>query len=370
MAIAIQPYTEKWIPAVKAFNQRLAAGGIAPEFHFPESNIPPWLPKLEGRRLYQEFYLATEGDAVRGAYILKFQDFSFGGPVEPVVYYHLPISEGIVNKAYSSVGVQMLRSALKAQPLLYCLGMGGFDRPLPQMLKAMGWSLSALPFSFKVNNTPRFLLNMAPLRQTALNRRVCDLAAVSGAGAIAINLLQKIHSKRRDRSITVEPISTFGDWADRLWQACQPYYKMMAARDAANLNVLYPPNKNFLAIKVTRGTEVLGWAVMLDTQMKNSKYFGDLRLGSIADCLASPENAHVVIQAAAEFLQDRGVDLIVCNHSHEAWNAALKATGFLAGPSNFIFAASKALAERLAPFHNNKDQVFFTRGDGDGPVNL
>ena len=44
MAIAIQPYTEEWIPAVQAFNQRLAAGGIAPEFHFPDSHVPKWLP--------------------------------------------------------------------------------------------------------------------------------------------------------------------------------------------------------------------------------------------------------------------------------------------------------------------------------------
>ena len=370
MAIAIQPYTEKWIPAVKAFNQRLAAGGVGPEFHFPETNIPPWLPKVDNRRIYQEFYLATDGDAVRGAYILKFQDFLLSGEVQPVVYYHLPISEGIVNQAYSSVGVHMLRSALKAQPLLYCLGMGGFDRPLPRMLKAMGWSLFAVPFSFKVNNTPRFLLNMGPLRQTALHRRVCDLAAVSGAGAIAINLLQKIHSKRKDRSIMVEPISSFASWADSLWDHYSSQYKVIGFRDSATLNVLYPADKTFLLVKVSRGTDVLGWAVMLDTQMKNNKYFGDLRLGSIADCLASPENAQAVIQAASQFLQNRGVDLIVCNHSHRAWNAALKGNGFLAGPSNFIFAASKPLAERIGSLESSKDQAFFMRGDGDGPVNL
>jgi hypothetical protein len=370
MAIAIQPYTEQWIPAVKAFNQRLAAGGIAPEFHFPESHIPSWLPKLEGRRIYQEFYLATDSDAVRGAYILKFQDFFVGGKIQPVAYYHLPISEGIVNKMYSSIGVHMLRSAIKAQPMLYCLGMGGVDRPLPRMLKAMGWSLSGVPFFFKVNNTPRFLRHMAPLRESALNRRVCDLAAVSGAGAIAINLLQRIHSKRKDRSVTVESVSSFGEWADVLWREYHSHYKLVGTRDAANLKVLYPPDKNFLVIKVSRGAEVLGWAVMLDTQMQNNKYFGNLRVGSIADCMASPDNAQAVIQAASQFLQERGVDLMVCNQSHAAWSAALKSNGFLQGPSNFIFAASKALGELLAPFERNKDQIYFMRGDGDGPVNL
>ncbi|MDP9160199.1 MAG: hypothetical protein M3O09_08210 [Acidobacteriota bacterium] len=375
MAIAIQRYTEQWIPAVKAFNQRLSAGGIASEFHFPDTNIPPWLPKADGRRIYQEFYLATDGDAVRGAYILKFQDFSFAGEVRPVVYYHLPISEGTVNKAYSSVGVHMLRSALKAQPMLFCLGMGGFDRPLPRMLNATGWSLSAVPFFFKVNNAARFLRHVTSLRRTIFNQIVCDVAAWSGAGAMAINILQRIHAKRVDRSTIAEPISGFGEWTDILWQQCHARYTLIAARDRSTLDVLYPPGKNFLCIKVSRKSEILGWAVMLDTQMQNNKYFGDLRVGSIADCLASPENAAVVIKSAADFLQDRGVDLVVTNHSHAAWTEALKSTGFLQGPSNFILAASKSLAELIAPYdkntdHSNEDKVYFMRGDGDGPVNL
>ena len=199
---------------------------------------------------------------------------------------------------------------------------------------------------------------------------VCDVAAISGAGAIAINILQKVRVKRSDRSVTSELISNFGEWADSLWRQCYRHYAFIAVRDRLNLNLLYPPGKNFLCIKIARGHEILGWAVMLDTQMQSNKYFGDLRLGSIADCLASPENSEVVIQAATQFLQDRGIDLVVANHSHNSWTAALKSTGFLRGPSNFIFAASKPLAERIAPFSEKKDKIYIMRGDGDGPVNL
>jgi len=48
----------------------------------------------------------------------------------------------------------------------------------------------------------------------------------------------------------------------------------------------------------------------------------------------------------------------------------LKSSGFLETRSNFIFGASKPLAELLSPFQNNQNQVFLNRGDGDGPVNL
>jgi hypothetical protein len=323
---------------------------------------------VDGRRIYQEFYLAVDGNDVRGAYILKFQDFSVRGEVRPVVYYHLPISEGIVNKTYSSVGVHMLRSAMKAQPLLFCLGMGGFDRPLPQMLKALGWNLCAVPFFFRVYHPARFLRQIAGLRQTAGKRLLADLAAMSGIGSIGIRILQG--RQALDGSAQTEVITEFGSWADELWQQARGGYALAASRTSDNLNVLYPAGKSFLCLRVSRGSEPLGWVVMLDTQMQNNKYFGNLRVGSIVDCFASGENARAVVQAGAAFLGSRGVDLVISNQQHAAWTGAMKSAGFLSGPSNFIFAASRPLSELLSPFDQTQSQVHFTRGDGDGPVNL
>jgi len=370
MAIAIQPYTEDRIVAVKAFNQRLGAGGVAPEFHFPESHIPYWLPPLDGLRLYQEFYVALEGDTVRGAFILKHQDFSLSGATEPVVYYHLPVSEGIVNKVYAGVGVLMLRSAVKMQPVLFALGMGAFNRPLPTMLKAMGWSLSAVPFYFRINHPAQFLRQIAPLRQSSGRRTLANLAAYSGAGYLAIKTAQSLRTSRGDRSIRTEVVRTFGPWADELWQYNASRYPLIADRSSAALNVLYPPGKDFICLRITREGETVGWAVLLDTQMRANKYFGNLRVGTIADCFAAPEHAAQVIQAATQILEERNVDLVIANHSNTAWGKAFLSNGYFEGPSNFIFAASKALAEKLAPLDTNRPNIYFMRGDGDGPVNL
>lgn len=370
MAIAIQPYTVDRIPAVKAFNQRLAAGGISPQFHFPESNVPYWLPKTNGRRIYQEYYLAVDGSDVRGAFILKYQDFALGGENVPVVYYHLPVSEGIVNKAFASVGVLMLRSALKKEPCLFALGMGGFDRPLPTMLKAMGWSLSAVPFYFRVQHPNAFLLQISPLRQSPVHRALVGIAVATGTGWVGIKALHWLRTKKRSAATSVEFVESFGPWADTLWQQSASRYAMIADRQSATLNVLYPSGKNFLCLKISRGADVLGWAVVLDTQMDENKYFGNLRVGTIADAFASPEHAAAVVQAATRVLAGRGVDIVIANHSHAAWQSAFGAAGFLQGPSNFIFAAAKTLAEKLTPFEANLAQIYFMRGDGDGPVNL
>lgn len=370
MAIAIQPYTEEWIPAVQAFNLRLAAGGIAPAFHFPESNVPEWLPKGAGRRIYQEYFLATDGAAVRGGYILKFQDFSFRGEMRQVGFYRLPLSEGIVNKTYATVGVHLLRHAIKSQPLIFALGMGGFDNPLPQMLKAMGWTLLPVPFHFRVGHSAKFLRNIAPLRRSQTKRLTADLAALSGAGWLGIQAVQRLRSVRAEKNIVGEAVRSFGDWADEIWRDGQSSYDLLGRRDRDTLNILYPSDKNFIHLRVSRGSQVLGWSILLDTQMRDNKYFGNLRLGSIADCLARPENAAAVIQAATRFLLKLGVDLIVSNQSHAAWNSALKSNGYFSGPSNFIFAAGKPLAELLLPLESVFPELHINRGDGDGPVNL
>jgi len=167
----------------------------------------------------------------------------------------------------------------------------------------------------------------------------------------------------------VEEVHQFDGWADELWQRCGSKYFATAVRDSATLNVLYPDDK-YIALKIARGSQLLGWAVVLDTQMHASKYFGEMRLGSIADCFSSPEDAAAIVHAATDFLQTRGVDLIISNQSHRGWTAALKSSGYFTGPSNFIFAASKGLAELLSPLDQNFSELHLNRGDGDGPINL
>ena len=370
MTIGIEPYRQDFIPAVKCFNARLNGGGVPTEFRFPENHIPNWLPRRNGEPLYQEYFLALENGEVRGGYILKHQKFFVRGELKEVGYYHLPLSEGIVNKTYVSVGAHMLRHALKTQPLLFALGMGGFDRPLPRMLKAMGWSMCTVPFYFRVNRPKRFLHEVRALRKTAWRRFLFDLAALTGTGWLGLTALQVLHRQYSKVGTQLETVNEFTGWADDLVEKCRERYAMLGQRDQENLNLLYPRGSKFLCLRVARAGRMLGWAVLLDTQMREHRYFGNLRVGTIVDSLALPEDALPVISAASQFLQERGTDMVVSNQSHETWYAALKSAGFLRGPSNFIFAASQALSGCLRPFATNCTKIHFNRGDGDGPINL
>ena len=82
--------------------------------------------------------------------------------------------------------------------------------------------------------------------------------------------------------------------------------------------------------------------------MHEHQHFG-ICDGSIVDCLALPEDAFGVVRGH-QVLEVRGVELIVSNQSHAAWCEALECAGFLRGPSNFRFAASRELTKLLEPF--------------------
>src|SRR5258708_36031311 len=135
-------------------------------------------------------------------------------------YYHHALSEGIVNKSHAMVGTLLLRDAMQRAPLLYCVGMGGYDRPLPQMLVRLGWTHCLVPFFFFVVNPSRFLRNMQTLRSSPSRKLLMDLAAYSGAGWAGSKLFNGYRALTATQSRDAEccEIATFqaGDGGESL----------------------------------------------------------------------------------------------------------------------------------------------------------
>jgi len=366
MRISIVPYSEQHIAAVRAFNRRLREGGAPVDYFFSESPIPGWLPRFDEAPVYNEFYLAIEGDAVRGAFVLKWQEFSFSGALKQLVYLHHPLSEGVVDKKYSQVGAQIVRRIVSEHPLLFALGMGGYARPLPRMLLALGWKHCLIPFYFRVCEASKFLREMRTLRNTAAKRMATGAAVLTGLGPLALKSLQAFRSTRARTDFLAEVVPEFDDWADRIWADAASDFAMIAVRDAKTLRALYPvDNRIFTRIRVLVHGQPVGWAVAGILHRTGHEQYGELRVGTILDALAPPQHATAVIAAATQVLRDQGADLIGSNQSHAAWTAALSANGYFCGPSNFIFASAPAVSELLHPFEVAISRVHLNRGDGD-----
>ena len=372
MPITIQPYATDRIAAVKAFNKRLRDRGEA-LFKLPESPVSDWLPAGEGETLFEDFSLANDGDFVRGGYVLKHQPYWVNGEAATTGYVYSPLSEGIVNPAFGKVGLQLMMHALRRQPLLYCLGMGGFENLLPKMLKAMGWSLCAVSFFLRVVRPAAFFRNLTYASTYKGGRFVAQVLAASGLGWLGVKCVNTLRtgSPPRADELSWQLVPEFGDEVNPIWEAARANCSLVAVRDRASLARLYPRRvEKFLRILVTRAGKPVGWAVALDTPMHGHKFFGEARLGSVIDCFALPGAEFDVFHAATRVLEERAVEVIVTNQSHEAWRAACVRAGYLGGPSNFIFATSPKLTARITPFEQHQPRFHLTRGDGEGPTHL
>ncbi len=373
MAIVIQPYRPEHERAVAEFNQRLRQAGEDENMVFYRWAEPRWLPRSAESRIHNELFVAVDGGIVRGGYALKTQEFFFpDGQIRSIGYYHHPLSEGIVNKAHAIVGTLLLRDAMQRAPLLYCLGMGGYENPLPQMLVRLEWAHCLVPFFFRVVNASRFLRNMGTLRSSPSRRFLMDLAAFTGAGWAGSKLFQGYRALVAPRSLDAESrdVASF-EAADvaasvqAVWEQARQTCSFTAVRDAEALRILYPVAETQLTrIVVERNGAAIGWAVVGERR-KDEKY-GNMRVGSVVDCFALPGEMFSLVRGATRTLERQGFDLILSNQSHQSWGEAFNAAGYLPGPSNFIFAASKKLTELLAPFEDVRPRMHLTRADGDG----
>ena len=352
------------------FDRRLQAGTHDPNLVFPKSAVPRWLPPQRGSPVWNEFFVAVEGSAVRGAYALKQEQLFIRdkGTVKVACYHH-SLAEGIVDRSYASVGALLARDALARQPLLYLLGMGGFDSPIAMMIKALGFSFTLLPFYFRIVHPTTFLRHMQALREQRWRAVLMDVAAVTGTGWLGLKAAQAFQSLYRGKTdFLAEEVNEFSTWADDLWDEAKDSVSMAAVRDSQTLRLLYPPDQSTLTrVRVSRGNQVIGWAVV--GERRKDEKFGTMHVGSVVDCWASPEDAAAVVQAAAQALEKRGVDLIVSNQAHDVWCRSFEQSGFLKGPSNFVLALSKKLVELLEPLQENRPSFHVTRADGDGLPN-
>src|SRR5438445_662612 len=129
MRSEIVPCTNEHVAAVQDFNARLRRWGAPAEFEFPDPSSYSWLPRTTGAKIYNEHYLVLVDGVVRGVFVLKQEEFALRGTVRSIVCCHHAYSEGVVNKTYAPIGPQIFKYCVSQYPLMYALGMRGYDQP-------------------------------------------------------------------------------------------------------------------------------------------------------------------------------------------------------------------------------------------------
>jgi hypothetical protein len=366
----ILTYSDVHRDAVKSMNAKLSAAGS--EWTFPAEERPR---DADTRPVWIESIIALEDDEAYGAYLLKHQRFFVRGTPLEVGNLQLPVSLGEVDSTFSHISVALLFDVLRRSPLCYSLGFGSEDIQFAKLLRAAGWQSTSVSFYFSVKSANRFARNIRLPSEKALLQKVLRVLGGLRVAGLALSLRQLL--RKRSEATTeqlydsVREVPSFDASADELFAANAESYSLVGDRRSAALSCLYPEQETrYVRLLVEKGGSVIGWAVLLDTQMQDDKHFGSMRVGSLVDCFAAVQDAPAVVAAASDVLSRRGVDLIVSNQLHRAWCEALEAADYQSGPSNFFFYYSEALSEALADIRDWEHEVHVNRGDGEGPGHL
>ena len=71
------------------------------------------------------------------------------GQVIPLTNIQSPLSEGVVDRAFSGVGLRMLQFLARRNPYAYAVGMGSEENPFARLLKGAGWTGRACSVSVR-----------------------------------------------------------------------------------------------------------------------------------------------------------------------------------------------------------------------------
>jgi len=364
MQIRIAPFTEDLLPAARAFNARV--GPAAPFF------LPERLCSVQPGVISWTHYLALEGAEVRGGFLLMEQPAWINGEVHQVINSQSMLSEGIRDRKYGLVSVHMLKYIEQRFPYAFMVGMGGAQNPLPRLLKGAGWRLRPVPFLFRVQNVRNFLREMRLFHRSRFWKVAARAAYVTGAGWMGIRLLQGRPAARIRglRGLCVERVTSWGAWADEVWERYRTQCSFAVVRDRSTLDLFYPPATERLTVALVRqGASPVGWAAWLNTPMRDDQYFGNLRVVTILDCLAAAEHAGAVALSISRHLEESGAHLVITNQAHFLWTSAFRKAGFLPAASNYLLATSKQLQCGILA-GGGEERVHLTRGDGDGRIHL
>ena len=365
----IVPYSSTHRDAIERMNATLLAAGS--EWRFPPEERPANADELP---VWIESFIAVEDGEAYGAYLLKHQHFFAAGRPLEVGDLQLPLSMGQVDGAYGRVSAALLIDVLRRSPVCYALGLGSEETQFAKLLGAAGWQYQPVPFYFSVKSPNSFARNIRLPADKARSQKVLRLLGRLRLAGLALRLRAMLGVRRggaADSDRDVREVPHFEGSVDELFAEKSPFYSLVGDRRARVLNTLYSKDdERCIRILVERDERLVGWALLLDSAMTDHKYFGDMRVGTLADCFAAPEDAPAVVAAADDVLTRRGVDLVVSNQLHPAWCKALESAGYELGPSNFFFYSSEALADALSDQPDWERGIHMNRGDGEGPGNL
>jgi hypothetical protein len=268
------------------------------------------------------------------------------------------------------VGPLLVREATRA---LDCALSLFVEPPVQRILTGMKWSHRGVLSEYLRVLDARALtrnVRMGALRRLSAPARL--LAGWALALLQAARSLQGRLARPKGAPGAVREEQGFDAGFDVLWHSVRDRFGACVSRDRESLRRRYggrPESYRVLACR--EGPRLLGYCIVKVKQFSGDPRMGDLRLGTIVDCLfdpSSPEVMQSLLSEALGLFRREGVQAVLCTASHAAVTRLLRANGFLAIPGNLNFALHNRTPMPLLDIPLGSWHLM--RGDSDADQNF
>jgi hypothetical protein len=157
-----------------------------------------------------------------------------------------------------------------------------------------------------------------------------------------------------------------------LWQSVAGQFGASLVRDRAALQARFGAKmERYRLLACRRDKELLGYCIVKVKSFSNDARMGNMKVGTIVDCLYDPREPSVLQSLLAEAVQlfrQEGAHVILCTASFKAIRQVLVRNGFFKIPGNLNFACHvrSPLALEEIPF----EAWHLMRGDSDADQNF
>lgn len=164
----------------------------------------------------------------------------------------------------------------------------------------------------------------------------------------------------------------FDESYDQLWHMVGKHFEACFVRDRASLQAKFGPHgERYRILACRRGGQLLGYCIIKTKQFANDSRMGNLKMGTIVDCLFDPtadEVLQTLLEHVVALFAREGVHAVLCTASHRLVRRLLLANGFFPIPGNLNFAFHTRASVLLQDIP--LDGWHLMRGDSDADQNF
>ena len=242
---------------------------------------------------------------------------------------------------------------------------------IPEYIKILKPKLFLLHIDLtKLKNMPRVLKRFAAIYE--LFKKSFFLSFASGFIDLYYRFLdKKAYKPSGYKNVSLMPVDDFDHRVDALWDKSKRLIRFAQVRSSKYLNWYFASDKGWIKLLLSIDGVIEGYAIISVKSFGDQDQLPGQKVASVIDMLwnfSKPDILAVFIRQIEAYLRQLDVYFMIFSIHHISARKIFIDQGYLPIPSTMHLMINSSLPD--VNLSNNKDDWFFTRGDGDAAGSL